>query len=56
MENDRLKEITLKDIHDAAEYVFRDYKKPTESYRFIIYDFDQKKHPRRKLKFMKNGR
>ena len=53
MENDRLKEITLKDIHDAAEYVFRDYKKPTETYRYIIYDFDQKKHKKRKLPFMK---
>tara|TARA_B110001452_G_scaffold236386_1_gene215634 strand:- start:354 stop:515 length:162 start_codon:yes stop_codon:yes gene_type:complete len=53
MENDRLKEISLKAIHDAAEYAFRDHKKATESYRFIIYDFDQKKHKKRKLPFMK---
>lgn len=56
MESENYNSLIEEDVKDAVDFVFKDYKKPTESYRYFIYDFDEKKYPRRKLKFMKNGK
>ena len=51
----KIKDLSMEDIDDALSYIV-EYNKPTETYSYVIYDFDEKKYPRRKLKFMKNGK